>query len=282
MGPRAFAKMDDGAPASSPAPLKPTKLEMFHELRPFLLPKFGHLRIRILIVFSLIIGVRACNIYIPILFKDTIDSLSAVQPSLPIFSIALYASLRFLVSIQRDIRSLFWLPVEQYTRRSISLYVFRHLHSLSLRFHLNRKTVHKRASSSIFFRLILFFQGEVLRVIERGTTSIETLFNTIVFSIGPTLFDVGTVCVVFVSYGESVQAAIVFVTIVLYCGLTWVLTEWRTKFRQQQNEADNKSDQKAIDSLLNFETVKYFTGEEMEARQYERVTKKERAVTFAL
>ena len=142
MGPRAFAKMDDGAPASSPAPLKPTKLEMFHELRPFLLPKFGHLRVRILVVFSLIIGVRACNIYIPILFKDTIDSLSAVQPSLPIFSIALYASLRFLVSIQRDIRSLFWLPVEQYTRRSISLYVFRHLHSLSLRFHLNRKTVH--------------------------------------------------------------------------------------------------------------------------------------------
>jgi ATP-binding cassette subfamily B protein len=110
-----------------------------------------------------------------------------------------------------------------------------------------------------------------LRVIERGTTSIETLFNTIVFSIGPTLFDVGTVCVVFVSYGESVQAAIVFVTILLYCGLTWVLTEWRTKFRQQQNEADNKSDQKAIDSLLNFETVKYFTGEEMEARQYESV-----------
>lgn len=142
MGPRAFAKMDDGAPASSPAPLKPTKLEMFHELRPFLLPKFGHLRIRILVVFSLIIGVRACNIYIPILFKDTIDSLSAVNPSLPVFSIALYASLRFLVSIQRDIRSLFWLPVEQYTRRSISLYVFRHLHSLSLRFHLNRKTVH--------------------------------------------------------------------------------------------------------------------------------------------
>jgi ABC-type multidrug transport system fused ATPase/permease subunit len=108
----------------------------------------------------------------------------------------------------------------------------------------------------------------VLRVIERGTTSIETLFNTVVFSIGPTLFDVGTVCVVFISYGELYQAAIVFVTILLYCILTWLLTEWRTKFRQQQNEADNRSDQKAIDSLLNFETVKYFTGEEMEARQY--------------
>jgi ABC-type transport system involved in Fe-S cluster assembly fused permease/ATPase subunit len=111
------------------------------------------------------------------------------------------------------------------------------------------------------------YQGEVLRVIERGTTSIETLFNTVVFSIGPTLFDVGTVCVVFISYGEISQAAIIFVTILLYCILTWSLTEWRTKFRKQQNEADNKSDQKAIDSLLNFETVKYFTGEEMEARQ---------------
>ena len=87
------------------------------------------------------------------------------------------------------------------------------------------------------------------------------------FSIGPTLFDVGTVCVVFISYGEISQAAIIFVTILLYCILTWSLTEWRTKFRKQQNEADNKSDQKAIDSLLNFETVKYFTGEEMEARQ---------------
>jgi hypothetical protein len=142
MGPRAFAKMDDcSAPASSSEPLKPTKLEMFRELRPFLLPKYGHLRVRILVVFILITGVRACNIYIPILFKNAIDSLSAVQPTLPIFSIIMYASLRFMVSIQRDIRSLFWLPVEQYTRRSISLYVFRHLHSLSLRFHLNRKTV---------------------------------------------------------------------------------------------------------------------------------------------
>ena len=140
MGPRAFAKMDDSiAPASES--VKPTKLEMFRELRPFLLPKFGHLRLRMFVVFLLIAGVRGCNIYIPILFKNAIDSLSAVQPTLPIFSIVMYASLRFLTSIQRDIRSLFWLPVEQFTRRSISLYVFRHLHSLSLRFHLNRKTV---------------------------------------------------------------------------------------------------------------------------------------------
>ena len=268
MGPRAFVKMDDSsAPAATPEPLMPTKSEMFRELRPFLLPKFGHLRLRIFVVFVLIVGVRGCNIYIPILFKNTVDSLSAVQPSLPIFSIVMYASLRFLVSIQRDIRSLFWLPVEQYTRRSISLYVFRHLHSLSLSFHLNRKTVSCPFAFCCFFQLISHFQGEVLRVIERGTTSIETLFNTVVFSIGPTLFDVGTVCVVFISYGEISQAAIIFVTILLYCILTWSLTEWRTKFRKQQNEADNKSDQKAIDSLLNFETVKYFTGEEMEARQ---------------
>jgi ABC-type multidrug transport system fused ATPase/permease subunit len=141
MGPRAFAKMDDSvAPASSQV-VKPSKLEMFRELRPFLLPKFGHLRLRMFVVFLLIAGVRGCNIYIPILFKNAIDALSDVQPSLPIFSIVMYASLRFLTSIQRDIRSLFWLPVEQFTRRSISLYVFRHLHSLSLRFHLNRKTV---------------------------------------------------------------------------------------------------------------------------------------------
>jgi hypothetical protein len=142
MGPRAFVKMDDSsAPASISEPSKPTKLEMFRELRPFLLPKFGHLRLRIFVVFVLIVGVRGCNIYIPILFKNTVDELSAVQPSLPFYSIVMYASLRFLVSIQRDVRSLFWLPVEQYTRRSISLYVFRHLHSLSLSFHLNRKTV---------------------------------------------------------------------------------------------------------------------------------------------
>jgi hypothetical protein len=140
MGPRAFAKMDDSIAPASEA-VKPTKLEMFRELRPFLLPKFGHLRLRMFVVFLLIAGVRGCNIYIPILFKNAIDSLSAVQPTLPIFSIVMYASLRFLTSIQRDIRSLFWLPVEQFTRRSISLHVFRHLHSLSLRFHLNRKTV---------------------------------------------------------------------------------------------------------------------------------------------
>ena len=141
MGPRAFAKMVDSTVSATPEVAKPTKLQMFRELRPFLLPKFGHLRLRMFAVFLLISGVRGCNIYIPILFKDAIDSLSAVQPSLPIFSIVMYASLKFLTSIQRDIRSLFWLPVEQFTRRSISLYVFRHLHSLSLRFHLNRKTV---------------------------------------------------------------------------------------------------------------------------------------------
>ena len=149
MGPRAFAKMDDDHnSASLSGPKQPTKLDMFRELRPFLLPKFGHLRLRIFIVFLLIVGVRGCNIYIPILFKNSIDSLSAVQPSLPMFSIVMYAVLRIMVSIQRDIRSLFWLPVEQYTRRSISLYVFRHLHSLSLRFHLNRKTVWLSFSSS--------------------------------------------------------------------------------------------------------------------------------------
>jgi hypothetical protein len=153
MGPRAFVKMDDSsAPSATPEPFKPSKSEMFRELRPFLLPKFGHLRLRIFVVFVLIVGVRGCNIYIPILFKNTVDSLSAVQPSLPIFSIVMYASLRFLVSIQRDIRSLFWLPVEQYTRRSISLYVFRHLHSLSLSFHLNRKTV----SSLLYLALLPF------------------------------------------------------------------------------------------------------------------------------
>jgi ATP-binding cassette subfamily B (MDR/TAP) protein 6 len=162
MGPRAFAKMDDSSTSeSSSDPSKPSKLEMFRELRPFLLPKFGYLRLRILIVFLLIVGVRGCNIYIPILFKNTIDSLSAVEPSLPIFSIVMYAVLRFLVSIQRDIRSLFWLPVEQYTRRSISLHVFRHLHSLSLRFHLNRKTVLRSLASTL---LLLgsshFFRGK--------------------------------------------------------------------------------------------------------------------------
>uniref|UniRef100_A0A672LPI8 ATP-binding cassette sub-family B member 6 n=1 Tax=Sinocyclocheilus grahami TaxID=75366 RepID=A0A672LPI8_SINGR len=150
-----------------------------------------------------------------------------------------------------NMRSFLWIRVQQYTNRMVQVRLFAHLHSLSLRWHLGRRT------------------GDVLRSIDRGTSSINNLLSYIVFSIFPTIADIVIAIVYFISNFNAWFGLIVFVCMTLYLTLTIVITEWRTKYRRDMNTQDNNAKSKAVDSLLNFETVKYYNAEVYEVRRFE-------------
>lgn len=171
----------------------------------------------------------------------------------PLKSLLIFVGLRFLqggVGLLSAIQNYLWIPVGQFTTREISVQLFEHLHHLSLRFHLNRKT------------------GEILRVQDRGVSSIVSLLSSILFNIVPTLVDIFVACAYFTMQFDMAFGFIVFVTMSLYIGATIVLTDWRTQYRRNANLLDNAMQAKAVDSLLNFETVKYYNAENYEVRQY--------------
>jgi len=149
-----------------------------------------------------------------------------------------------------NVRQFYWIRVEQYTTREISVETFHHLHNLALRFHLQRKT------------------GEVLRVIDRGTLSISSLLTALLFNILPTFLDIGIAIGYFIAVFDIYFGIIVTVAMTSYMFVTVLVTEWRTKFRREMNDADNDARQKAVDSLLNFETVKYYGAEPYEVKRY--------------
>ncbi|GAA6075234.1 ATP-binding cassette sub-family B member 6, partial [Tachysurus ichikawai] len=148
-------------------------------------------------------------------------------------------------------RSFLWIRVQQYTGRLVQVRLFAHLHLLSLRWHLQRRT------------------GEVLRSIDRGTSSIDSLLSYIVFSIIPTIADIVIAIIFFTSNFNAWFGLIIFVCMALYLTLTIIITEWRTKYRREMNTQDNNTKAKAVDSLLNFETVKYYNAEDYEVNRFE-------------
>lgn len=154
------------------------------------------------------------------------------------------------MGLLNNLRSFLWIRIQQYTTREIEVELFRHLHSLSLRWHLNRKT------------------GEVLRVMDRGTDSINNLLNYILFSIAPTIVDILVAVVFFITAFNWWFGLIVFITMSLYIAATIMVTEWRTKFQRRMNLADNAQKARSVDSLLNFETVKYYGAEQYEVDCY--------------
>ncbi|XP_052869257.1 ATP-binding cassette sub-family B member 6 [Anopheles cruzii] len=227
-------------------------------LMPFLWPKKdSFLQIRVIFCFLLLIGGRVINLYVPIYNKKIVDSLSA-QPVLFRWDwILVYVGFKFLqgggtgsMGLLNNLRSFLWIRIQQYTTREIELELFRHLHSLSLRWHLNRKT------------------GEVLRVMDRGTDSINNLLNYILFSIAPTIVDILVAVVFFITVFNWWFGFIVFLTMTLYIVATIMVTEWRTKFQRRMNLADNQQKARSVDSLLNFETVKYYGAEQYEVDCY--------------
>jgi ATP-binding cassette subfamily B protein len=223
-----------------------------------LLPYLLEYKFRVAIALTCLIAAKATNLGIPILMKQLIDALNIKADSpqallvVPAGLILAYGLLRISASLFTELRESLFARVTQNAVRKVALQVFEHLHSLALSFHLARQT------------------GGVSRDIERGTRGIQSLISYSLYSILPTLIEFCLVLGYFAYAYDIWFAAITLVALALYIGFTVVLTEWRTHFRRTMNDMDSKANQKAIDSLLNFETVKYFGNEAFEASRYDQ------------
>ncbi len=227
----------------------------FRTLLPLLWPKGqADMRLRVVAALACLLLAKLANIVVPILFKRLVDGLShktAVAVALPLGLLLAYGLARVMAQVFGELRDGIFARVAQRAIRKVALDTFRHLHALSLRFHLERQT------------------GGLSRVIERGAKGIEFLLFFVLFNVLPTLLEIGLVCGILWWLYDWRYAAVTFVTIGGYVWFTLALTEWRIKFRRRMNEADQEANTKAIDSLLNYETVKYFGNEEHEARRYD-------------
>jgi ATP-binding cassette subfamily B protein len=196
--------------------------------------------------------------------KEVVDGLDAKTAivAVPVALLAIYGILRFSTTLFAELRDVVFVRVTQRAIRRVALGVFRHLHSLSLRFHLDRQT------------------GGMTRDIERGTRGISTLLSYFLFSIIPVILEFVLVAAVLVAKFDWRFAAVTFGAVVVYIAFTVTITEWRMEIRRRANELDSRANTRAVDSLLNYETVKYFGNEDFEARRYdEQLTKYEDAAT---
>jgi ATP-binding cassette subfamily B protein len=219
-----------------------------------LLPYLREFRGRVLLALLFLLAAKFANVGIPLLLKEVVDTLDATAHKelvLPLFLLLGYGALRLASSLFNELRDAVFAKVRYRVMRRISQTVLRHLHGLSLRFHLERNT------------------GAISRDIERGTRSVSSLLNYLVFSILPTLFEFALVAVVLLGKYPARFALLTFLTVAVYIGFTLVITEWRMHFRLQMNALDSRSNAEAIDSLINYETVKYFGNEGFEVRRYD-------------
>jgi len=233
-----------------------------------LLPYLMAYRWRVALALSFLIAAKVANLGVPMVMKRLIDSMN-VSPSdprallvVPVGIILGYGLLRLSTSLFSELREILFAKVTESSVRTLALQVFRHLHALSLRFHLERQT------------------GGMSRDIERGTRGIQSLISYSLYSILPTLVEVGLVITYFFVKYDVWFALITFCALVSYIVFTVTVTNWRTHFRRKMNELDSRANQKAIDSLLNFETVKYFGNEDYEARRYDENLKHYRAAAI--
>uniref|UniRef100_A0A8C4Z2U2 ATP-binding cassette sub-family B member 6 n=1 Tax=Gadus morhua TaxID=8049 RepID=A0A8C4Z2U2_GADMO len=229
-------------------------------LLPYMWPRGSVLLQGLVLLCLSLLGVeRAINVFVPIYYKNIVNELSDGSSWRKLATtVCVYVMLKFLQGggagasgFVSNLRSFLWIRVQQYTNRVVQVKLFGHLHSLSLRWHLGRKT------------------GDVLRSIDRGTSSINSLLSYIVFSIAPTMADIVIAIIYFVTNFNAWFGLIVFVCMTLYLTLTIIITEWRTKYRRDMNLQDNAAKTKAVDSLLNFETVKYYNAESYEVNRFE-------------
>ena len=227
-------------------------------LMPYLWPKDARdLRVRVVLALAALALAKVANVTVPLFYKDAVDALSpagsdAALIVVPVALLLAYGFARVLAVLFQELRELLFVKVAQRAIRRVALRTFRHLHALSLRFHLERQT------------------GGLSRVIERGVKGIEFVLSFMLFNIIPTLVEILLVCAVLWGLFNIWFALITFATILTYILFTLVVTEWRLKFRRRMNESDTEANTKAIDSLLNFETVKYFGAEAHEAVRYDQ------------
>ncbi len=222
-----------------------------------LIPYLWVYKWRVLAALLCLIGAKLANVGVPVVLKKLVDEMT-VSPShphallvLPLGALVAYGLLRLSTTVFTELREFLFARVTQRAVRTIALKVFRHLHSLSLRFHLNRQT------------------GGMTRDIERGTRGVGSLISYTLFNILPTLVEISLVLGYLVTHYDIWFSAITFVALVSYITFTITVTDWRTHFRRTMNDLDSKANTKAIDSLINYETVKYFGNEDYEAKRYD-------------
>ncbi|KAB2892837.1 MAG: ABC transporter ATP-binding protein/permease [Burkholderiaceae bacterium] len=222
-----------------------------------LVPYLWQYKWHVLAALSFMVGAKLANVGVPVLLKNLVDSLS-LKPGdpaailvVPVGLLLAYGGLRLSTSLFTELRELVFAKATQGAARSIALTTFEHLHALSLRFHLERQT------------------GGMTRDIERGVRGIESLISYSLYSILPTLIEVALVLTILAVRFDAWFAWITIAALTVYITFTVSVTEWRTKYRRQANEFDSAAHTKAVDSLLNYETVKYFNNEAFEARRYD-------------
>jgi ATP-binding cassette subfamily B protein len=227
-----------------------------------LFPYLWQYKWRVIAALAFMVAAKGANVGVPLLLKELVDAMT-IQPGsalallvVPLGLILAYGLLRLSTSVFTELRELVFAKATEGATRSIALQVFGHLHALSLRFHLERQT------------------GGMTRDIERGTRGVQSLISYSLYSIFPTLIEVAFVLTLLGTKFDMGYVWITLVALMLYISFTVTVTEWRTKFRREMNELESTSQTKAIDSLLNYETVKYFNNEAFEARRYDESLEK--------
>jgi ABC-type transport system involved in Fe-S cluster assembly fused permease/ATPase subunit len=236
------------------------EMRAIRALAPYLWPKGQvEMRVRVAIALVLLVAAKVATVAVPAVFGRAVDALEAdatataagAAIAVPVSLLVGYGLLRVGQQAFAELRDFVFAKVGQRAIRAIALKVFKHLHALALRFHMDRQT------------------GGLSRAIERGIKGIDFLLRFMLFNILPTLVEIGLVCAILWSLFGFVFSAITFVTVVIYIIFTFSFTEWRLKYRRAMNDSDSEANTKAIDSLLNFETVKYFGNEVHEAQRYD-------------
>jgi ATP-binding cassette, subfamily B, heavy metal transporter len=233
-----------------------------------LFPYLWYYKWRVMAALTFMVGAKVANVGVPLLLKELVDTMNPSQITgtqallvVPVALLVGYGLLRLSTSLFTELRELVFSKATEGAARSISLEVFRHLHNLSLRFHLERQT------------------GGMTRDIERGTRAVRTLIGFTLFNIAPTLIEMALVLTLLAVKFDAWFAWITVAALVLYITYTITVTEWRTQFRIKMNEMDGQAHTRAIDSLLNYETVKYFNNEAFEAKRYDENLEKFRAAS---
>ncbi|WP_428984028.1 ABCB family ABC transporter ATP-binding protein/permease [Rhodoferax potami] len=253
MRPSSLPAAAPAAPPSAPGMPPSSDWKTLQRLFPYL----WTYKWRVIAALGFMVAAKLANVSVPLLLKQLVDAMT-LKPGdatavlvVPVALLVGYGALRLCTSLFSELRELVFAKATEGAARSISLQVFRHLHAMSLRFHLERQT------------------GGMTRDIERGTRGVHSLINYSLYSIVPTLIEVTLVLTLLAVKFDVWFAWITGIALVVYIGFTVTVTEWRTQFRKKMNEMDSTAHSRAIDSLLNYETVKYFNNEDFEARRYD-------------
>ncbi|KYQ88426.1 ABC transporter B family protein [Tieghemostelium lacteum] len=245
---------DKVASAEEQAKTKNSSLAMIKTVFKYLLPKGDReSKMRIIMSVGFLFGAKIFTVQVPFIFKDIIDRLSITTPdyvTVPIGLLLMYGAARLLSAGFQELRSTVFAKVAHNAIREVSCNTFRRLHDLDLSFHLSRQT------------------GSLSRIIDRGSRAISFLLNSLLFHVVPTAFEIALVATVMYMKLGWEYSALSVATIIAYTVFTFRVTQWRTQFRKQMNSMDNEANNKMMDSLINYETVKYFNNDKLEVERY--------------